>query len=172
VTLAQAADIVAAAPLNFVGVFVNETAEQVAMTARELKLSAVQLHGDEDDEYLNKLRALLPNTTAIWKAYRVKDKLPVFSQLADKIVLDSYQQGLPGGTGVRFDWALLQQQFAQNFDNKLMLAGGLSPDNVAEALPLPVAGLDMNSGLESAPGVKDPAKIAIAFQQIREFSYD
>ncbi len=172
VTLAQAASIVAAATLNFVGVFVNETAEQVAMTARELKLSAVQLHGDEDDEYLNKLRALLPTTTAIWKAYRVKDKLPVLTQLADKIVLDSYQQGLPGGTGVRFDWALLQQQFALDFDNKLMLTGGLTPDNVAEALPLPVAGLDMNSGLESAPGVKEPAKIAIAFQQIREFSYD
>ncbi|WP_306523373.1 bifunctional indole-3-glycerol-phosphate synthase TrpC/phosphoribosylanthranilate isomerase TrpF [Rheinheimera sp.] len=172
VNLAQATSIIAAAPLNFVGVFVNETAEQVAMTAHELELSAVQLHGDEDDEYLFKLRALLPKTTAIWKAYRVKDKLPVFTQLADKVVLDSYQQGLPGGTGVRFDWALLQQQFARDFDNKLLLAGGLSPDNVIEALPLPVAGLDMNSGLESAPGVKDPAKIANAFQQIREFSYD
>lgn len=172
VNLAQAASIVAAAPLNFVGVFVNETPEQVALIAHELRLSAVQLHGDEDDAYLQKLRGLLPKTTAIWKAYRVKDKLPVFSQLADKMVLDSYQQGLPGGTGVRFDWALLQQQFAADFDNKLLLAGGLTPDNVAEALPLPVAGLDMNSGLESAPGVKDPAKIAQAFQQIREFSYD
>lgn len=172
VNLAQAASIVAAAPLNFVGVFVNETPEQVALIAHELRLSAVQLHGDEDDAYLQKLRGLLPKTTAIWKAYRVKDKLPVFSPLADKMVLDSYQQGLPGGTGVRFDWALLQQQFAQDFDNKLLLAGGLTPDNVAAALPLPVAGLDMNSGLESSPGVKDPAKIVQAFQQIREFSYD
>jgi indole-3-glycerol phosphate synthase/phosphoribosylanthranilate isomerase len=172
VTLSQAAAIVAAAPLNFVGVFVNETAEQVALIAHELRLSAVQLHGDEDDAYLSQLRALLPKTTAIWKAYRVKDSLPQFSTLADKVVLDSYQHGLPGGTGVRFDWALLQQEFAQAFDNKLLLAGGLTPDNVAAALPLPVAGLDMNSGLESAPGVKDPAKIAIAFQQIREFSYD
>ena len=54
----------------------------------------------------------------------------------------------------------------------VMLAGGLTPDNLTAALPLAVAGLDMNSGLESAPGVKDPAKIALAFQQIREFSYD
>jgi indole-3-glycerol phosphate synthase/phosphoribosylanthranilate isomerase len=133
----------------------------------------VQLHGDEDDEYLNNLRALLPLTTEIWKAYRVKDNLPQFSLLAGKVVLDSYQQGLPGGTGVRFDWALLQQQLPElSPEKKVLLAGGLTPDNVTEALPLPVCGLDMNSGLESAPGVKDPAKIANAFQQIREFSYD
>jgi len=165
----QAAAIMAAAPLHYVGVFVNEAPAQVALTAKALGLAVVQLHGDEDDVYLQQLRSLLPATVQIWKAYRVKDRLPSFSAFADAVLLDSFQPGIPGGTGLQFDWSLLQQQLG---DKPVMLAGGLTPDNVSTALPLAVSGLDMNSGLESAPGIKDPVKIAIAFQQIREFSYE
>lgn len=166
VTQQQAKTICAAAPLQFVGVFVNEALAQVALLARELKLAAVQLHGDEDDSYIGTLRALLPAGTAIWKAYRVKNELPQFSQLADRMVLDAYQPGIPGGTGLTFDWQLLHQH---TLNKPLMLAGGLTPDNVTAALKMPVSGLDLNSGLESAPGVKDPAKIAAAFANIRAF---
>ncbi|MBU2425353.1 MAG: bifunctional indole-3-glycerol-phosphate synthase TrpC/phosphoribosylanthranilate isomerase TrpF [Gammaproteobacteria bacterium] len=169
VTMTQAKSIIAAAPLHFVGVFVNEALAQVALVAKELGLAAVQLHGDEDDSYLHQLRELLPKSVQIWKAYRVKDQLPQFSRLPDRILLDSFTPGIPGGTGLKFDWSLLQQQLLQK---PVMLAGGLTPENLRAALPLAITGLDMNSGLESAPGVKDPAKIAIAFQQIREFSYD
>ncbi len=165
----QAALIMAAAPLHYVGVFVNEAPAQVALTATALGLAVVQLHGDEDDGYLQQLRSLLPATVQIWKAYRVKDRLPSFSAFADAVLLDSFQPGIPGGTGLQFDWSLLQQQLG---DKPVMLAGGLTPDNVSTALPLAVSGLDMNSGLESAPGIKDPVKIATAFQQIREFSYE
>lgn len=169
VSQAQAAAIIAAAPLHYVGVFVNEAIAQVALTANTLGLAAVQLHGDEDDAYLQQLRSLLPSQVQIWKAYRVKDRLPRFSDFADVVLLDSFQPGIPGGTGLQFDWSLLQQQLG---DKPVMLAGGLTPDNVRAALPLAVTGLDMNSGLESAPGIKDPVKIATAFQQIREFSYE
>lgn len=169
VSQAQAAAIIAAAPLHYVGVFVNEAIAQVALTANTLGLAAVQLHGDEDDAYLQQLRSLLQSQVQIWKAYRVKDRLPRFSDFADVVLLDSFQPGIPGGTGLQFDWSLLQQQLG---DKPVMLAGGLTPDNVRAALPLAVTGLDMNSGLESAPGIKDPVKIATAFQQIREFSYE
>lgn len=165
----QAAAIIAAAPLHYVGVFVNEALAQVALTATALGLAVVQLHGDEDDDYLQQLRPLLPASVQIWKAYRVKDRLPGFSAYADAVLLDSFQPGMPGGTGLQFDWSLLQQQLG---NKPVMLAGGLTPDNVSTALPLAVSGLDMNSGLESAPGIKDPVKVATAFQQIREFSYE
>jgi indole-3-glycerol phosphate synthase/phosphoribosylanthranilate isomerase len=169
ISQAQAAAIIKAAPLHYVGVFVNEAIAQVALTANTLGLAAVQLHGDEDDAYLQQLRSLLQSNIQIWKAYRVKDRLPRFSAFADVVLLDSFQPGIPGGTGLQFDWSLLQQQLG---DKPVMLAGGLTPDNVRAALPLAVTGLDMNSGLESAPGIKDPVKIATAFQQIREFSYE
>lgn len=109
---------------------------------------------------------MLPTSTAIWKAYRIKNELPQFSQLADRIVLDAYQPGIPGGTGLTFDWQLLRQH---TLSQPVMLAGGLTPDNVNHALKTPVSGLDLNSGVESAPGVKDPAKIATAFANMRAF---
>lgn len=169
VSLAQAKAIRQAAPLRFVGVFVDEAVAQVALIAKEVGLAAVQLHGHEDERYLQQLRSLLPQGVEIWKAYRVSDQLPQFSHEADRVLLDAYQPGIPGGTGVKFDWRLLQSKILHK---PVMLAGGLTPDNVHEALNLAVAGLDMNSGLESAPGVKDPAKITTAFTNIREYQND
>jgi indole-3-glycerol phosphate synthase/phosphoribosylanthranilate isomerase len=168
VTQQQAKIIRDSAPLRFVGVFVNEAPAQVALVARELKLSAVQLHGDEDESYIAGLKTLLPKGCEIWQAYRVKDTLPQFSHNADRILLDAYQPGIPGGTGLSFDWNLLGERILHK---PVMLAGGLNPDNVQHALKTAASGLDMNSGLESAPGVKDPAKIITAFQRIREFSF-
>lgn len=165
----QAQRIRQAADLQFVGVFVDEAPAQVALMARDLQLAAVQLHGDEPDSYLQTLRPLLPAGCQIWKAYRVKDELPAFSKLADRIVLDAFVPGVPGGTGLCFDWSLLSRQL---LSQPVMLAGGLTPDNVTQALTTPASGLDLNSGLESAPGVKDSQKISTAFLRIREFSYD
>ncbi len=169
VTMQQAKAIKDATHLRYVGVFVDEAPAQVALIANELQLAAVQLHGNEDEHYLVQLKTLLNKGIEIWKAYRVSDALPTFSQEADRILLDAYQPGIPGGTGVKFDWRLLQSQILQK---PVMLAGGLTPSNVKEALNLAIAGLDMNSGLESAPGVKDPAKITEAFTNIREYQND
>ncbi len=163
-----AAELVKVAPLRFVGVFVNAALEEVASLAAELNLAAVQLHGAEDDAYLSKLKPLLPEGCQIWKAYRVQESLPAFSPLADRILLDSYHPQQHGGSGLCFDWQLLTQL---NHKQPVMLAGGLTPDNLSQALALPVAGLDMNSGLESAPGIKDPNKVARAFTRIHEFDF-
>lgn len=165
----QAKTLVEQADLNFVGVFVDEPADSVNRIATELQLAAVQLHGDESDDYINSLRSLLPEHTEIWKAYRVQDKLPAITQLVDRIVLDTYQAGTPGGTGQQFNWQVLTQL---QTELPVMLAGGLQASNINTALQQHVAGLDLNSGLESEPGIKDADKIATAFQIIREFHYE
>jgi len=165
----QAEAVQQGAPLKYVGVFVDADAAVVAKLAKTLSLSAVQLHGDESDAYITALKPLLPAGCQIWKAYRVKHALPVFTAIADRILLDAYHPQQHGGSGLSFDWQLLSNnQSAQ----PLMLAGGLHGDNCTAALALPVAGLDFNSGLETAPGIKDAAKIQHAFLQLREFHYE
>lgn len=169
VSAVQATAVQQAAPLNYVGVFVNAEAANVAALAHTLKLAAVQLHGEESDDYLQNLKPLLPATCQIWKAYRVKDKLPVFTPFADRILLDAYHPNQRGGSGISFNWALLTEQKAAQ---PIILAGGLNSDNSLAAARLPVAGLDFNSGLESVPGIKDAAKICSAFTLLREFHYE
>lgn len=165
----QAALVQQGAALKYVGVFVNAEPTQVAEVVHNLALSAVQLHGEEDDSYINTLKPLLPPQCQIWKAYRVKDELPAFTPLADRILLDAYHPGQHGGSGISFNWALLTEQTA---NQPVMLAGGLNSDNCLAAAGLPVAGLDFNSGLETAPGIKDAAKIRSAFTLLREFHYE
>ncbi|KKO45728.1 indole-3-glycerol phosphate synthase [Arsukibacterium ikkense] len=170
VSMALASELVQAAPLKFVGVFVDAPVDEVAVIASQLQLSAVQLHGCESDDYIKALRAKLAPACQIWKAYRIADTLPSFTALADKLLLDAYHPSAHGGSGQVFNWQLLAQLETATL-LPVMLAGGLSPDNLSEALTLPVAGLDMNSGLESAPGIKDSAKIQAAFAGIRAMQY-
>jgi indole-3-glycerol phosphate synthase / phosphoribosylanthranilate isomerase len=169
VSVAQAKTVQLGAPLKYVGVFVNAEIAEVAKQAHALGLSAVQLHGDESDAYLQMLKPQLPATCQIWKAYRVKDTLPAFSAYADRILLDAYHPQQHGGSGLSFNWQLLTSLASEQ---TIMLAGGLDGNNCGAALTLPVAGLDFNSGLERAPGIKDAAKIQHAFLQIREFHYE
>ncbi|HEX5792423.1 MAG TPA: bifunctional indole-3-glycerol-phosphate synthase TrpC/phosphoribosylanthranilate isomerase TrpF [Rheinheimera sp.] len=170
VTQEQAALVQQGAPLlRYVGVFVNADAAYVAKLAHTLKLTAVQLHGDEDDSYISALKPLLPGKCQVWKAYRIKDELPAFTPLADRILLDAYHPQQHGGSGISFNWALLTPH---NSSQPIMLAGGLNSDNCLAAARMPVAGLDFNSGLESAPGIKDAAKIRSAFTLLREFHYE
>lgn len=159
---AQAQDVINAAPLSYVGVFRDAEIAQVVAKAEQLKLSAVQLHGHEDQAYIDTLRTQLPATVQIWKALSVKETLPDRDLThVDKYVFDN---GL-GGTGQRFDWSLLNGQDLSN----VLLAGGLSPDNCVEAAKSGCAGLDFNSGVESEPGIKDASKLASAFQTLRAY---
>ena len=131
-------------------------------TAERLSLAAVQLHGQEDQSYINQLRAILPASCQIWRALRVDDAVPQRNlQHVERYVLDHGN----GGTGQRFDWSLLA---GQPLDN-VLLAGGLSADNCCAAAQLGCAGLDFNSGVESAPGIKDPQLIAAVFQTLRAY---
>ncbi len=162
VTDEQARAVIDAAPLRYVGVFRDAPVEDVVAKANTFSLAAVQLHGDEDQTYISALRASLPETTAIWKAQSVSHALPPRNlQYVDRYVLDNGQ----GGTGQRFDWSLLE---GQTLDN-VMLAGGLGADNCVQAAQLGCAGLDFNSGVESAPGIKDSDKLAAVFRTLRAY---
>ncbi|MBW9463368.1 bifunctional indole-3-glycerol-phosphate synthase TrpC/phosphoribosylanthranilate isomerase TrpF [Kluyvera sp. EC_51] len=159
---AQARDVMNGAPLAYVGVFRNTPTAEVVERATTLQLKAVQLHGSEDQAYIDALRAELPASVQIWKALSVADTLPPRDlNHVDKYVFDNGQ----GGSGQRFDWALLQGQDLGN----VILAGGLSADNCVEAAKSGCVGLDFNSGVESQPGIKDASKLASAFQTLRAY---
>ena len=152
------------APLKYVGVFQNSEIEFVAQTAKTLGLFAVQLHGDETQEYVNALKEQLPAGTEIWKAYGVTDKVPsLLVNYIDRHLLDSKVGQQSGGTGVTFDWQLVHDT------KRVMLAGGLTPDNVSQAAKLGCLGLDLNSGVELSPGKKDINLLKQAFSAIRHY---
>lgn len=166
VSLDQARRVMAGAPLHYVGVFQNHPIDEVVATAQELNLSAVQLHGDENDTIIDALKARLPGV-AIWKAVAVSDALPALPEHADRLLFDTKAGNQSGGTGLTFDWALLN-----DIDKATaMLAGGLTPDNAATAASQGCLGLDFNSGVESAPGQKDATKLKAAFATIRHYGH-
>ena len=144
------------------GVFRNDTPEHIAGIARRLSLSAVQLHGEEDADMIARLRRLLPDNVAIWKAFSISDHLPARDlPYVDRYLFDHGK----GGSGQCFDWSLLKGQELHN----VMLAGGITPENCAAAADTGCAGLDINSGVEQAPGIKDADKLADVFQQLRAY---
>lgn len=137
-----------------VGVFVNASAAEVTRLRDGLGLGCVQLHGDEPPELLAQF---LPHA---YKAVRVRGA-DVSAEVArfggEHVLLDAYVKGMPGGTGATFDWSLAEQIARQR---KLTLAGGLTPDNVADAVrSVRPYCVDTASGVESAPGVKDAALV-------------
>ncbi|WP_061709309.1 bifunctional indole-3-glycerol-phosphate synthase TrpC/phosphoribosylanthranilate isomerase TrpF [Pseudenterobacter timonensis] len=162
VTDEQARTVMAGAPLRYVGVFRDAPVDEVVAKAQSLELAAVQLHGSEDQAYIDQLRDALPAQVQIWKAMSVGHTLPPRNlQRVDKYVLDNGQ----GGTGERFDWSLLG---GEQLDN-VLLAGGLGPDNCVAAAKAGCAGLDFNSGVESQPGIKDASKLASVFKTLRAY---
>ena len=157
--------VVESAPLNYVGVFVNAEQKTVADYAQKLNLSAVQLHGSEDSDYIKSLRNHLPVNCQIWKAQGVQTAIPEPMEGVDKLLYDTKNAAGFGGTGQKFDWQLLNSNEATNF----LLAGGLTPDNVASAAQFGAQGLDLNSGVEMSPGKKCQHKINDAFNNIRNY---
>jgi indole-3-glycerol phosphate synthase/phosphoribosylanthranilate isomerase len=165
VTLAQATELVAAVPeLAWVGVFVDAPAGTMIDAARQLGLHALQLHGDEPPALLATLRGELPDVTLI-KAVPVAAATAGPATFgADRLLVDGCRPGARGGTGACVDWTLLPPSPGRD---ELFLAGGLGPANVAQAAALGVGVLDVNSGVESGPGVKDPARLRALFAALR-----
>jgi indole-3-glycerol phosphate synthase / phosphoribosylanthranilate isomerase len=167
ITTQQAKAIVSQVPFNYVGVFVNEQPAKVAELAETLNLSAVQLHGQEDSDYIQRLRTLLPADCELWKARGVSDSLPPLNTAeVDRHLLDCQVRDQFGGTGTSFNWALLNKIKDKS---RLILAGGLSAENIKDAAATGTAVLDVNSGVESAPGHKDADKITELFKQLRDY---
>ena len=144
-----------------VGVFVDETAAVVQELAARVRLDWVQLHGQESPEYCWNLGR------RVIKGFRIQDEdslrlLADYQGAAQSMLLDTYKKGQVGGTGEIFDWHLARK--AKKYGH-IILAGGLTSENVAQAIAtaLPVA-VDAASGTEAAPGKKDPAKLRAFFE--------
>ncbi|MCS3454491.1 indole-3-glycerol phosphate synthase/phosphoribosylanthranilate isomerase [Aeromonas sp. BIGb0405] len=166
VDIPSARTVMAGAPLSYVGVFRNAQPQTIAKTVEALGLVAVQLHGEEDAAYIEALRPLLPVHCEIWKAVGITsgEPLPALDFPADRLLLDTKVGSQSGGTGQAFDWTVLD-----GLDkSRLMLAGGLNPDNALSAAQVGCLGLDFNSGVESAPGQKDASKLEAAFAALRQ----
>ena len=168
VTVPQAKSIQAAAPLRYVGVFTSNDIDEIIATARELNLHAVQLHGEQSETDIVTVKALLPGVE-VWKVERVRENGVAVSAdasatAADRVLYDSGIGQARGGNGTRFDWRRLPVSLSPA---RLVLAGGLAPDNVHAARATGAGVLDVNSGVESEPGIKDAQKLAALFVALR-----
>ena len=147
--------------IKTVGVFVNETVENLVTIANEANLDAVQLHGDEDEAFIQSLKER--TNVEVWKAVQIRSVADVekwIDSSADMLLFDAYHKDERGGTGEVFDWSSLDA-----FERPFMLAGGIDSTNVARAIrTVRPYGIDISSGIETN-GVKDDEKIK-AFTKI------
>ena len=141
--------------IKTVGVFVNETVENLLKIAEEVKLDVIQLHGDEDETFIQSLKEC--TNVEVWKAVQVRsaaDAEKWIDSSADMLLFDAYHKDERGGTGEVFDWSSLDE-----FERPFMLAGGMDSTNVARAIrTVRPYGIDISSGIET-DGVKDDEKI-------------
>jgi phosphoribosylanthranilate isomerase len=160
----QAAAIVAQLPpfVTTVGLFVDASAQEIAAILAQVPLSLLQFHGDESAE------ACLAYKMPFIKAVRVQAGLDLVQyalrySAAQGLLLDAFVAGVPGGTGQAFDWRLIPSDLSL----PVILAGGLIPDNVAEAVQKvqPYA-VDVSGGVEASKGVKDYAKMQTFIQEV------
>jgi phosphoribosylanthranilate isomerase len=157
VTVEQAASIVAVVPpfVSVVALFVNETALRINEVLSSLSIDVLQFHGDESGEFCRQF------DRPYIKAVRVQADLDLDTicrahATARGVLLDAWQDGVPGGTGKTFDWRLAALQLPL----PVVLAGGLSAGNVSEAIAaLQPSAVDVSGGVELRPGVKDWVKI-------------
>jgi len=161
------------ASVEAIGVFANSSQEEIIEIVRATGLTAIQLHGQETPDYCRELRQQLPDVELI-KALRIRsaedlENTVTYQTLVDTLLLDAYHPQLLGGTGHTLDWSMLQN-FAPTCP--WFLAGGLSPDNILEALgKVNPHGIDLSSSLEFAPGDKDLAKVEKLFQHLQATLY-
>lgn len=177
-------NIVEKLPRNIdkIGVFVNATTDLISEIVFNTKLNGVQLHGDEPPDFCHQLRQLIPNNIEIIKALRIKSAQDlvtanIYTNNVDTLLLDAYHPDKLGGTGQTLDWQIIQE-FYPNIP--WLLAGGLTPDNITEAIQhflknseyqvkltnKNFCGIDLSSGVETAPGNKDLDKVTRLFESL------
>lgn len=148
--------------VDSVGLFVNAPLEQIKAIAETGYFNWIQLHGDETPQICSKVH--FSNIRTI-KAVRVKTQADI-EKAKDyytyAVLLDAYSSESYGGTGNQFDWGWIK-----DVPKRIFLAGGITPDNVADAIRTGVYGIDICSGIESEPGKKDPEKMQSLFDTIR-----
>lgn len=168
----QAARIAAELPLfiSRVGVFVNAEIDHLKKVVERAGLTVVQLHGMESADYCAELK-MWNRSVGICKAFRIGPgsgpcDFEDYRECADGFLLDTYVKGVAGGTGLPFDWTTIKQLA---LPKPLILAGGLNPDNVSEAIKIarPYA-IDINSGVEDRPGIKNHQLLKQLISAVRQ----
>ncbi|MEO8796077.1 MAG: phosphoribosylanthranilate isomerase [Daejeonella sp.] len=152
------------------GVFVDENQKNILQKIKEFELKAVQLHGNENPEFCNSLKAESPQTEII-KAFGVDEKFDFQStgdylDCVDYFLFDTKTSD-HGGSGLTFNWNILEKF---PFDKPYFLSGGISPDNIDEVLKIRdkrLYAVDLNSRFEISPGLKDIEKLRLTFKKIR-----
>jgi len=150
--------------VTYVGVFVNATVAEVHATIETCGLSLAQLHGDETPEMMQSLNG------KAFKAFRgVPERINGFARYdAPALLVDASVKGVYGGTGITADWSAAAE-FAKRYP--LLLAGGLTPENVGDAMrQVRPWGVDVASGVEASAGQKDPSKMRAFVQAVRKES--
>jgi len=164
VTLPRAAEIIGVLPpfVSAVGLFVNPEASEVERVLAQVPLNLLQFHGEETPEFCARFGV------PYLKAARVRAGLDLLQyarhyRTARGLLLDAFADGAHGGTGTVFDWSLIPRELPR----PVILSGGLTPANVAEAIRRvrPWA-VDVSSGVEASPGIKDPLKIAAFMKEV------
>lgn len=150
--------------IKTVGVFVKAPQSQIAALCREKTIDIVQLHGEEDNAYIARLREILPDTP-VWAAYRIRTQSDIYTaceSAADMVLLDNGY-----GTGKTFDWSLIGA-----ISRPFILAGGLTPENIPQAISRfqPYA-VDLSSGVET-DGAKNCEKIYMAVTATRQLDFE
>jgi phosphoribosylanthranilate isomerase len=170
------------AQLEKYGVFVDAGFDEIATTVAECGLTGVQIHRSSDESLPARLRqrfAHFPRGISILRVMHYKDHDPIFDQqlselgrneALDGVLVDSSTARAVGGTGTSFNWLQAQSSFLRAAPHlRLIAAGGLSPENVKQAIQiLRPWGVDVVSGVESAPGKKDPAKVQAFIRSAQE----
>jgi len=150
-----------------VGVFVNESLDEIIEIAATAKLDAVQLHGEETPEFARELKA--ETNLEIIKAFRVSPKFKpedVLQYKIDAVLLDAYSANEHGGTGETFDWEIARK--VREIFPKMYLAGGLSAENISEAiLAVKPFAVDVCSSIEKAKGIKNYTKVKNFIFQVK-----
>ncbi|MGR6063353.1 phosphoribosylanthranilate isomerase [Bacillus velezensis] len=155
-----------------VGVFVNETIENIAQIASDLALDVIQLHGDESPEDALRLRPLV--RSEIWKALHHGEgtlrQMAQFTPAVDGYVIDSSVTGMRGGTGIAFSWARvpLYRKQAQNASKRCFIAGGVNPETITGLLRSRPCGIDLASGIEKN-GHKDQTLIRLLEERMNHY---
>jgi phosphoribosylanthranilate isomerase len=155
--------------VSCVGVFVDRDRQELEELIEYCGLSHAQLHGNEDPKYCERVERFVSPCRVV-KAFRVSgESIPSdftpYDTTVHGYLLDTYVKGVAGGTGETFDWRIIRKL---NLRRPIILAGGLSPENVAEAIQsvAPFA-VDVNSGVEIEPGIKDHVKLAEFVRNVR-----
>lgn len=152
--------------ITTVGVFVNSSIEAVKSVLAETNVDCVQFHGDESPGFCDGVYEFADKK--VIKAFRIRERLDIQklgNYNVDAYLLDTYREGVPGGTGETFDWNLAAEAKS---NRRIILSGGLTPENISRAIKLvrPYA-VDVSSGVEAKAGKKDSDKLKKFIDQVR-----